>query len=143
MANQRYKIYKIENNLTACWTTPEAMQAWFDWIVKTKWWKERSKIKHVKVIFPVVGKMSGAFKEAPHLARIEFGVFSLCQQTACHELAHVLAWPGDDTTPEEDHGPKFVAMYLQVVKRFMSAEEAKLLQREFDDRGVKYTGGGI
>jgi len=143
LANQRYKIYESEDALDDAWTTPEGMQAWLDWVVKTKFWKERSKVKHIRVVYPVVGAMSGAIKETPHLACIQFGAFSLTMITACHEISHILTWPGDDSTPEEDHGPKFAAMVLEVCKRYISVKIAKKLQKQFDDRGVKYTGGGV
>lgn len=143
MPNQRYKLYASEEALDDTWTTPEGMQAWFDWVVKTKFWKERSKVKHVQVVFPVVGAMSGAYKDGPHLARIEFGVFSLTMITACHELAHILTWPGDDSTPEEDHGPRFAAMMLAVCKRYITVALAKKLQAQYDKRKIKYTGGGV
>lgn len=140
MAKQRYKIYDVENAAfgSQLYTTADGMQAWLDWICRTKWWKERSKIKHVQVVFPVVGKMSGATKEGPHLARIEFGPFSLCQLTACHELGHVLTWD-EAASDEEDHGPKFVGTYLRVVKRYMTAEAARKLASDFDEVGIKYT----
>lgn len=141
MAKQRYKIYAAEDIMEDVYTTPEGMQTWFDWIVKTKWWRDRSKVKHIKVVFPVTGAMSGAVKNAPHLATISFGVFSLSHMTACHELAHILAWPGDDTTSEEDHSPHYAGTYLSVVQRYVSAKAAKKLRAEFDKRGVKYTGG--
>jgi len=142
LSKQRYKIYKIEEDYNPPSTTPEAMQMWFDWVVKTKFWRDRSKVKHVKVVFPVVGKMSGATKDGPHLAKIDFGVFSLNQLSACHELAHILTWDAE-ADDEGDHGPRFVGMYLETVKRFYGAEQAKLLQKDFDEKGVKYTGGGI
>jgi hypothetical protein len=141
LPKQRYKIYKIENaNFNVNNTTPEGMQAWFDWICRTKWWKDRSKIKHVQVVFPVVGKMSGAVKLGPHLAKVEFGPFSLCQLTGCHELGHVLTWDAE-ADDEEDHGPRFVGAYLSLVRRYIDANMANALIEEFDEAGVKYTGG--
>ena len=138
MPKQRYKIYKVEDKIASDSTTSEGMQMWLDWVVRTKWWKERSKIKHVRVVFPTVGKMSGAEKEGPHLACIKFGAFSLDQLTACHELGHILAWDAD-ANDEEDHGPRFVATYLSIVKRFISAEFARDLANDFDEAGVRYS----
>jgi hypothetical protein len=134
---QRKKIYKIEDLMSADNTTPEGMQAWFDWVVKRKWWMAMSDVAHVRCVFPVVGKMSGAFKEADNWARIEFGVFSLCRQTACHELAHILMWrPRGDV--ECDHDEQFAGMYLFVVKKLIGAESAKELARKFKEKGVKW-----
>lgn len=138
MAKQRYKIYGVENEYNPNNTTPDGMQAWYDWICRTKWWKDRSKIKHVQVVFPVVGKMSGAVKLGPHLAKVEFGPFSLCQLTGCHELGHILTWDAN-ADQEEDHGPRFVSAYLSVVKRYIGVETANALAEDFDEKGVIYS----
>jgi len=138
MTRQRYRIYSFEDEQADDYTTPDGMQAWFDWVVRTKFWRDRSKVKHVAVGFPVTGGMSGAKKLAPHLARIDFGVFSLCRRTACHELAHILTWDAD-ADAEEDHGPRFAGAYIAVVRRFISAQEAARMEKEFDERGIGWS----
>jgi len=140
MTRQRYKIYNWEDEQADDYTTPDGMQAWFDWIVRRPWWRDRTKVKHVAVGFPVAGQMTGAKKLAPHLARIDFGVFSLSRRTACHELAHILTWD-EDADPEEDHGPRFAGMYIAVVRRFISSQEATRMQTEFAERGIGYSHG--
>lgn len=134
---QRKKIYDIDDTTPGDYTTPEAMQAWFDWIVKRPWWRKMTDVVHVRCVFPVVGKMSGAFKEADYWARIEFGVFSLCRHTACHELAHILMWrPRGDA--ECDHDEYFAGMYLFVTKKLIGAPAAKILQTRFEKAGIKW-----
>jgi len=134
---QMQKIYDLENAYSSDNTTPEAMQAWIDWILRTKWWRDRSKIRHIRVVFPIVGKKSGAYREEATWARIEFGVFSLSRQTACHELSHILAWneEGDD---EEDHDDIFAGMYLSLCRRFISAEWSGKMETDFDEKGIKH-----
>lgn len=134
---QRKKIYRIEDDMPADNTTPEAMQAWFDWIVQRPWWQKLTDVVHVRVVFPIVGKQSGAYKEADNWARIEFGVFSLCRLTACHELAHILMWrPRGDA--ECDHDEYFAGMYLFVIKKLCSAEDAREMAKHFAQNGVKW-----
>jgi hypothetical protein len=135
---QRYKIYAADEQMADVWATPDGMQAWLDWVVKTKWWRDRTKIKHVKVNYPSPGKMSGAVKDGPHLARIDFGPFSLTQLTACHELAHVLTWDAE-ADPEGDHGPRFAGMFLAVCHRYISAQFSRKLAAAFDAKGVSYS----
>lgn len=134
---QMQKIYDLEDSYSSDNTTPEAMQAWIDWILRTKWWRDRSKIRHVRVVFPVVGKKSGAFREEATWARIEFGVFSLCRQTACHELAHILTW-NEDGDDEEDHDDIFAGMYLSLCRRFISAKWGEKMEKDFDEEDIKH-----
>jgi len=141
MIKQRYKLYACEAKV---WpyrgsTTPEAGQLWFDWVARTKWWRDHSPIRHFRLKFPCFGKMSGIILDGD-VAEVEYGAFSLTLQNFVHDLAHILDYhPGASREQmERDHSPVFAGFLLALVKRYMSADEAKELQSAFDDAGVKY-----
>ena len=141
----RYRIYDAEadSGITDLWTTPEGMQAWMDWVGTTKFWKENSSVRHIKVRYPIVGPMSGAFKFTDEgerrVAEISLGAFSLCLLTAVHELTHLTKnLYREGVTNEQDHGPAFASMELRMVRRYLSAKEALLLEKSFDRHRVKF-----
>jgi len=137
MARQRQKIYSIEADFpVGGYTTIEGMQLWLDWVTRTKWWHDHTTNRHVRAKYSTA--MSGANKVDDLNADIGFFVFSLCQLTACHELAHVIGWlPGKDH--ERDHGPKFAGIYLALVKRYIGVRTAASLEKVFVEKGVKFT----
>lgn len=137
MPKQRYKIYDAERELPGVYFSSfEAAQGWLDWVCRTKWWKEHSTIRHIKLIYPTYF-MSGATKLDDKNAEISVYAYSLDAITMCHELSHLVYWvPGNDQ--EKDHNPKFAGVYLAVVKRFMSKRWMERLQKEFEDYGVKW-----
>ena len=145
MKGNRFRIYDAEadSDITDLWTTPEGMQEWMDWVTRTKFWRENSSVRHIKVQFPVVGAMSGAYKFTDEgerrVAEISFGPFSLCLLTAVHELTHLTKnLYREGVSNEQDHGPAFATMELRVVKRYISAKEARLLEMSFVKHGVKF-----
>jgi hypothetical protein len=145
----RDRIYKAEKaaGLTGGpGATPEGMQAWLDWVARTKFWQEVSSVRHFKVKYPVVGQMSGAWKFSGEgerrVAEISYGPFSLSHGGGCHEITHLtknLFHEGtDQAAMERDHGVAFATMYLRIVKRYMSADDARVLAAAFLDYGVKF-----
>lgn len=139
----RYRIYEAETGIGELWTTPEGMQAWMDWVVNTKFWKDNSTVRHIKVKYPVVGPMSGAYKFSGEgerrVAEISFGAFSLCLMTACHEITHLTKnLYREESTNEQDHGRAFATMELRVVKRYIDVRTAQELAAAFKDHGVDF-----
>ena len=139
----RYRIYEAEADIGELWTTPEGMQVWMDWVCRTKWWRDNSSVRHIKVKYPTVGQMSGAHKFTGEgerrIAEISFGAFSLCLMTACHEITHLTKnLYREESTHEWDHGRAFASMELRVVKRYIDAKTAKGLEASFLDHGVDY-----
>jgi hypothetical protein len=142
---QRYRLYEAEDasGIGELWTTPDGMQAWLDWVARTKFWRENSSVRHFKVRYPVPGQMSGARKFTGEgerrVAEISFGPFSLCMLTALHEITHLtknLYSEGFDD--EQDHGRAFATMELRIVKRYLSAESAAKLADKFTEYGVEF-----
>jgi len=142
----RERIYDAERDAGLCngpGATLEGVQAWFDWAVKTKFWKDNSTVRHVRAKYPVVGKMSGAYKFSGEgerrIAEVEFGVWSLAEGTVMHESTHLMKnLYREGADDEQDHGPAFASMYLRVVKRYMGAGWAASLEKEFIKHEVKY-----
>ena len=138
---QRAKIYAAEKEAwPACGSpTPEAAQGWYDWVARTKYWRDRSPIRHFRVIYPVFGKLSGVEVDGDTCI-IEFGPFSLTLPGMVHELGHPLDYhPGTDREAmERDHNEVFAGIYLALVRRYISAEDADLLQSKFEEKGVKW-----
>lgn len=142
---QRYRLYEAEDasEVGDLWTTAEGMQAWLDWVVRTKFWRENSSVRHIKIRYPVTGQMSGARKFTGEgerrVAEISFGPFSLCMLTALHEITHLTKnLYSESFDQEQDHGRAFVTMELKVVKRYLSAEQAQILADKFAEMGVEF-----
>ena len=136
---QRYKLYAAELVATQPWrwfASPQAAQLWLDKKVRTKFWRRHSKIRHVKLVYPFMGAMSGATLDGDILV-IEVLPESLAVPTLIHELAHGLVWiPGKD--PERDHGRRFAGALIEAYRHFDCAATADALIAEFETRGVKW-----
>lgn len=65
----------------------------------------------------------GAVIRAPRWSRSE--------QTVLHELAHHITWR------DQDHGPEFAAVYLDLVRHMLGADAAARLQARFRVHGVR------
>jgi hypothetical protein len=139
---QRHKLYDSENDVWPEYgtPTPDAAQGWYDWITRTKWWRDRSTVKHIRLKYPIFGKLSGIVLE-DNVAVVEFSPFSLTKECLLHELGHVLDYhPGtSEAAMERDHNPTFAGILLALVGRYMSADEAKKLAAAYEARGVKWT----
>lgn len=139
---QRERLYDAEDAIgfEGFYTTVEAAQMVVDKILRTKWWRQRSRVRFVRVVYPAEG-MSGAFPEDDTHWKIEFSPARLCEISLMHEMTHVLVGVTKGNSPahhERDHGPKYAGALLAVWRRFLSARLAKALQDEFDERKVKY-----
>jgi hypothetical protein len=145
----RERIYRAEKEAgltSGPGATLDGMQAWLDWVARTKFWGEVSSVKHFKAKYPVVGQMSGAWKFSGEgerrVAEISYGPFSMSHGGACHEITHLtkgLFHEGTDVAAmERDHGPAFANMYLRIVKRYISADDARTLERAFIKHKVKF-----
>jgi len=140
MIRQRYRLYAAEDKATKadrCWFgSAEAAQMWLDRAVRRKWWRKTSDIRHVKLVYPYAGGMSGATKEGVVLT-ICVRPESLNSSTLVHELAHGLAWhPTGDS--EQDHGKKYARALIECYRHLDSAAMAEAVQNAFDDAGVQY-----
>src|SRR4030042_827123 len=105
---QRYKLYKAEDVATQPWrwfASAEAAQMWLDKKVRTKWWRKSTDVRHVKLVYPYGGGMSGATKEGAVLT-IFITPDNLGVPTLIHELAHGIVWmPGRDRG--KAHGTRY------------------------------------
>jgi hypothetical protein len=137
--SNRWKIYDAERDAGlngGPGGTLEGVQAWYDWAIKTKWWREHSVVRHVRVIYPSVGKMSGVIKffgeGERRVAEVHYGVWSMSEGGTMHEATHMmkgLLISGADD--DRDHLQAFATMYLRVVKRYMGKWSADKLAEQF------------
>jgi hypothetical protein len=152
MKGNRERIYdaEIEAGLTVGpGATPEGMQAWLDWVARSKFWQENSSVRHFKVVYPSMGKMSGIVKFSGEgerrVAEVHYRPFSMSEGGACHEITHItknLYREGTSVEDmERDHGPAFATMYLRVVKRYISAGTARRLEKAYIKHKVNYDAG--
>jgi hypothetical protein len=136
---QRYRLYRAETKATEpCrwFSSAEAAQLWLDKKVRTKWWRGSTDVRHVKLVYPYGGGMSGATKEGTVLT-ICVTPDSLSVPTLIHELAHGIVWmPGRDS--EKDHGSRYAGSLIECYRHFDCAETADDLEAAFDEAGVKY-----
>lgn len=134
---QRYKIYAAETDMVRLYfSTVEAAQGWIDWVCKTKWWKDRCTVRHIKLKYPTY-YMSGATKLSDENAEIEVYAYCLDVLTLCHEMAHLIYWiPGNNQ--EKDHNAKFAGIYIALVKRFIGKAASEELKTCFKEHGVKW-----
>jgi len=140
MIRQRYKLYEAEESAmraTREWFGgAEAAQMWLDKAVRRKWWRKASAVRHVKLVYPYAGGMSGATLEGAVLT-ICVRPESLNTVTLIHELAHGLAWvPGHDS--EKDHGKRYAGALIECYRHFDCAAAAVAIEDAFDEAGVKY-----
>jgi len=140
MIKQRYKLYAAEDAATKadrCWLGGiEAGQMWLDRAVRKKWWRKQCQIRHIRLVYPYGGGMSGATLEGDVLT-ICVRPESLNTSTLIHEMAHGLAWvPGHDA--EKDHGKRFARALIECYRHFESASMAQAVEDSFDAAGVKY-----
>lgn len=140
MIRQRYKLYAAEDRATKadrCWFgSAEAAQLWLDKAIRRKWWRKRSDIRHVKLVYPYAGGMSGATKEGAVLT-ICVRPESLNTSTLVHELAHGLAW-NPKANSEQDHGKAYAGVLIDAYRHLDCAATAEAVAEAFDDAGVKY-----
>jgi hypothetical protein len=140
MIRQRYRLYAAEDQATKadrCWFgSAEAAQMWLDRAIRKKWWRKACQIRHIKLVYPYAGGMSGATLEGAVLT-ICVRPESLSTTTLIHELAHGLAWvPGHDS--EKDHGPRYAGALIACYRHFDCAAAAVVVENAFDEAGVKY-----
>ena len=133
----RYRIYKAEQALDKLYfSSPDAAQGWLDWVGRTKWWKQHSTIRHIRLNYPTY-HMSGAIKLDEKNGRLDIYATSLEAATLCHESSHLIVWyPGNN--PEKDHNAVFAGVYLAVVKRYMGVVCMAKLLEAFEEEGVKW-----
>ena len=134
----RYRIYKAERCLDKLYfSSADAAQGYLDWVCRTKWWREHTTIRHIRLIYPTY-HMSGAIKLDDKNAELSIYATSLDAATLCHEMSHLIAWyPG--TNAERDHNATFAGVYLEVVKRYMGVVCKEELIESFEEQGVKWT----
>lgn len=139
---QRSRVYKAED---ACvdgqnFYTLFGMQTYVDRITKTRWWRNRAKLRYwtvyVEMYSPVrredrrtlfVDRRRRAIRIAqkPDLNPIEVSEGDLI-----HDLAHFLS--------NDNHGPKFVRALLDLTRRFHSKPtRARQLAEMLLDHGVR------
>lgn len=137
---QRYRLYRAEDEATKAdrswFGSAEAAQMWLDRAIRRKWWRKHSDIRHVRLVYPYAGGMSGALKEG-NVLTVSIRPESLNTATLVHELAHGLAWvPGHDS--EKDHGKRFAGALIALYGLLEGAEIGRAVQQAFDEAGVKY-----
>lgn len=139
MIKQRYKLYAAEDEATKadrCWFGGiEAASMWLDRAIRKSWWRKHSQIRHVKLLYPYAGGMSGATLEG-NVLTICIRPESLNTSTLIHELAHGLAWvAGHDS--EKDHGPKFAGALIEAYRHLDCAASAEAVAEAFDEAGIR------
>jgi hypothetical protein len=101
-----------------------------------KWWRRVTDVRHVKLVYPFPGRMSGAMKEGAVLT-ICITPDNLCVPTLVHEMAHGVVWlPGSDS--EKDHGRRFAGALIECYRHFDCADTAEDVEEAFDEAGVLY-----
>ena len=140
---QRVKLYSIEDNdlgYGGFYSTVEAAQGVIDRMLATDWYQERSPVRFVRAVYPLYGMSGGRRVDRTHW-KIEFYASRMCERSLFHEMVHPLVWCRKGDTPadhEWDHGPEFCGALLLLYRRFQRATEAEVLQRLFDERGVRW-----
>jgi len=89
----------------------------------------------VTVAYPKNRNRATCWFRGPREIRISLPPWSRNKLFLCHELAHFLSGP------QIGHHGKFVSNYIQLVRRFMGPETAKLLKTSFKKFRVKTKGG--
>jgi hypothetical protein len=134
----RYRIYDAERSPNRMYfTTTDAAQGWLNWVCRTKWWKERTTIKHIDLQYPSYS-MSGSTKIDDTLAKVEIYCYSLDVLTLCHEITHLIDWRPKTLSQEKCHDARFAGIELLVVKRYMGLWWYNELLRSFEKEGVKF-----
>ena len=105
-----------------------AAQRLVDEIVSSRWWKNRSRIREVTLVYYEKGLGNAlAFGRWIHL----YGEDALTTGVLLHEMAHHLAGL------HHGHDAVFARAYLELVRKWKSPRHAKRLQREFDAHRVE------
>lgn len=133
--DQDVTCYTAENMVARLWTThfktDEDVHAFFETMVtsrfvKNRWprvWRRPPKLKIMHAM---------AYSKAwPSLNKIEMSLFACSDWDLIHELAHIC-----DYRSKAEHGPKFYAIQLQLMGRFMSPEAARSLRYAYKALGV-------
>ena len=116
------------------WTTVPQVQAFVDRVVGSAWWKKRSSIRRIVV-------KDGRGSSWARASRSDwFGVpevsipkWARSRRVVLHELSHHLTpWEA------EAHGAQFASNLIDLVRRFMSAEDADRLVESFRVAKVKH-----
>lgn len=139
---QRGKVYKAECHLPEALTgrkfeTLAECQAYYDRIVRSRWWKARAietpiflKDGRGTRMARAYSNWAGGYINLPRWSRHEIVML--------HELAHILNnrshQRGADRRP---HGAGFVRAFLDLVGRWMGLETAKALRESMLEHGVR------
>ena len=139
---QRDRVYESEDALigpVSWYASVQGAQFHVDAFLRSKWWRTRSKVTHVEILYPL--KTTGAYRIDDTHWRIEFSPRALCDLNVAHELTHVLMGVTQGQTPDDhdqDHSAHYAGAELEVVKHFLNADIARRLQDSFDENGAKY-----
>ena len=139
---QRWPLYEAEDELigpVSWYSSVEGCQFDVDSFIKRKWWRDRSPVRKIDIVYPVRG--TGAVRLSDTHWRIEFSPKAMADVNLAHELAHVLmgVTPGHSADDhEQDHSAHFAGAELAIVGRLISADVGRRLQRAFEDFDVRY-----
>jgi len=141
---QRGKVYKAEEHL------PEALkgrkfetlvecQAYYDRIVHSRWWLRRAMPTQIFLrdgrgtrMARAYSNWAGGYINLPRWSRKEIVML--------HELAHILHRRSNRYLGRADprsHGASFVRAFLDLVRRWMGPETAKVLRESMLEPGVR------
>jgi putative metallohydrolase (TIGR04338 family) len=135
---QAKDVYKAEwdafGAFLGFFTDTADAQAYIDYIVKSKWWRNRSAVTNITVEYGRnQGKWCYGYRISPTEGKIELLRARLCEGFILHELAHILT-----VGAKYDHGPAFCAKLLEVIERWVSPHTAADLRHAFDKYEVDY-----
>lgn len=135
--SQRSKVYQAEGTLPEMWVTP--FRTWHDMLQHLE---QVCQSRYLRTHYPHVptylevryvrGRTATAVREAGgrlYLRMVHHRQVS--PMLLLHELAHLCA------APKVKHGPAWVTIYLQLVRRFLGADVARRLKQAFLEAGVK------
>jgi len=116
------------------------IQVWVDKIVASRWWKNRSPFKYVRIMSGQVNALAAWSRprgKRLYVPTLKLPKWARRELVILHELCHHMTDPSPHHRRYADHGPEFCKNLLALVKRWMGQDAATDLRASFKTSGVK------
>jgi putative metallohydrolase (TIGR04338 family) len=136
---QKSKVYSSEDVLSSSENnkkplTIEQINVYLKKITRSQWFITRFGRKKITASEPTNSDREALCHCEEEGANLVFPEWACCTLIVLHELAHAVL----PTHQIPDHGAEFCGVLLELVKKYMSKEDAILLVTEFQEKKIKY-----
>lgn len=134
---QRSRVYSAESALVSSpnnkrYPTLLEIEKYLSRVTQTKWFQKRFRSIDITLADGRGCRWARCWNGAV-TTRLVLPKWARSTYVILHELSH-----GVQPRPSAAHGPEFCGVFLALVRKFMSKEDAALLEKRFRERRVMY-----